>query len=137
MGDFLAALTGICTGLIIGGTVSAFFVLLGVFSKTMLAFRHKTAGKAMSASAAVGGIMGTLATLFPVSLSAGIFATAMFGLLSGVYVGVFIACLAEVANMIPLMKKNGLTQNIIIVVLFWFMLGKLAGSLVYWISDVF
>ncbi|MFA5675995.1 MAG: stage V sporulation protein AB [Christensenellales bacterium] len=137
MSDFLAALTGLCTGLVIGGTVSAFFVLLGVFSKTMLALRHKTAGTAMSAGAAAGGVAGTLITIFPVTLSVGGFAAALFGLFSGVYVGIFIACLAEVANMIPLLKKSGFTQILIIVVLLWFMLGKLAGSLVYWISDVF
>ncbi len=136
MGDFLAALTGLCAGLVIGGTVSAFFVMLGVFSKTMLALRHSTTGMAMAASAAAGAIVGTLATVFRVSFSAGKIAAALFGLLSGVYVGVFIACLAEVANMIPLLKKYGFTQIIIIVVLFWFMLGKLAGSLVYWISDL-
>ena len=137
MGDFLSALTGLCAGLVTGGTVCAFFVALGIFSKLAVCLHHKTTGLAMAFSSAVGSIVGTLATVFRVYTSAGKEAAGLFGLLSGFYIGIFIACLAEVANLLPVLKNNGLTERIISFILLGFVLGKLAGSLVYWISGAF
>lgn len=137
MGDFLAAFIGLCAGLITGGTICAFFVALGVFSKSALCVKYQTSGMEMAISSAFGSIVGTLITLFNVSIMTGVVVTAIFGLLSGVYIGIFIACLAEVTNMIPMLKSNGLNEKIIIFVLLGFVLGKLSGSLVYWISDFF
>lgn len=137
MGDFLAALTGLCAGLITGGTVCAFFVALSIFSKVALCLHHKTTGIGMAVSSAAGGMAGVLMTLSGASLRAGGLASGLFGLLSGVYVGVFIACLAEVANLLPVLKNNGLNARVISLVLLGLVLGKLAGSLVYWLSGVF
>lgn len=137
MGSFFAALTGLCGGLVVGGTVSAFLVMLGIFSKTMLALNLKVSSAAAASCAAIGGAAGTLMTLFPISLCLGAIASAIFGLFFGIYVGVFIACLAEVVNITPLLKNSGLSKCIITLVLIWFVAGKLAGSLIYWISDLF
>lgn len=137
MGDFFAALTGLCAGLITGGTVCAFFVALGVFSKSALCLNYKTTGIEMAVSSAIGSMLGILITVFNVSITVGAVVTAVFGLLSGVYIGVFIACLAEVTNMIPLLKNSGLNEKIIMFILLGFVIGKLAGSLVYWLSGVF
>lgn len=137
MGDFLSALSGLCAGLVTGSTVCAFFVALGIFSKLAICLHHKTTGVGMAFSSAAGSIVGTLATVFRVYTSAGKEAAGLFGLLSGFYIGIFIACLAEVANLLPVLKNNGLTERIISFVLLGFVLGKLAGSLVYWISGAF
>jgi stage V sporulation protein AB len=137
VGDFLSALTGLCAGLVMGGTVCAFFVALGVFSKLAVCAHYKTTGMEMAASSAAGSVLGCFVTIFRVSFGAGRGTTAFFGLFAGIYIGVFIACLAEVANMLPVLKNNGLTERVISFILLGFVLGKLVGSLVYWLSGEF
>ncbi len=137
MGDLLSALTGLSAGVAIGGTACAFFVALGIFSKLALSVHYKTSGRPIAASSAAGGVFGCFVTIFRTSITGGHGITAFFGLFSGIYLGIFIACLAEVANMLPVMKNTGLTKRVISFILLGFVLGKLGGSLVYWLSGVF
>jgi hypothetical protein len=52
-------------------------------------------------------------------------------------VGIFIACLAEVINAIPVLKNLGLANTAISGVLAAFAAGKLIGSLIYWLASGF
>ncbi len=137
MGDILAGLTGLCTGVVSGGALCAFYIALGIFSKSALSIGLKTSGMPLAISSALGGLAGTVMTLYNVSLARLTVAALVFGLFAGIYVGIFIACLAEVTDMIPVTKSRGFTKRAITLVLMTFVIGKLAGSLAYWLSDLF
>lgn len=137
MGDLLSGVTGLCAGIVAGTALCAFYVALGVFSKSAASLGLQKTGLLMPASTAAGGLMGAAITLFDIRLPIGEAFALLFGLLSGVYVGVVIACLAEVTDAIPMVKNFGLTRRAIAFLLLAFVLGKTAGSLIYWLSGVF
>jgi stage V sporulation protein AB len=137
MGDLLSVITGLCAGIVSGTALCAFYVALGVFSKSTASIGIQSTGLLMSASTAAGGLMGTAITLFGVKLPIGEAFALLFGLFGGVYVGIVIACLAEVTDAIPVVKSFGLTRWAIALILLAFVLGKTVGSLIYWLSGVF
>jgi stage V sporulation protein AB len=137
MGDILSAATGLCAGIVSGTALCAFYIALGVFSKAAQSLGVKKAGMVMAVSAASGGLLGTAITIFGFKVMIGEAFGALFGLFGGVYVGILIACLAEVTDAIPVIKNYGLSQRVIVVLLTGFVLGKTAGALVYWLSGVF
>ncbi len=137
MGNVLAAVVGLCAGIVSGTALCAFYVALGVFSKSAQCLGLKRAGLMMSLSAAAGGLLGTAITLFGLKVMIGEAFGTLFGLFGGIYVGVLIACLAEVTDAIPVIKNYGLTRKAIVLLLTGFMLGKSVGALVYWLSGVF
>jgi stage V sporulation protein AB len=137
MGDVLAAVTGLCAGIVSGTALCAFYVALGVFSKSAESLELGNSGTLTSVSAAAGGLLGTAITLFDACLPVGGAFAVLFGLFGGVYVGIVIACLAEVTDAIPVVKNYGLTRRLIVLLLLAFVVGKTTGSLIYWLSGVF
>ena len=137
MGSLIACIVGISSGLVAGSALSAFYIALGVFSKSAVGLGVKNAGTAMAASAAAGVTAGTVISIFDVRIGSGAVCLLFFGLFAGIFVGIFIACLAEVIGSITVLKGMQLNNFAIKAVLAAFAAGKLAGSLVYWLSSVF
>jgi stage V sporulation protein AB len=137
MGDLLSGITGLCAGIVSGTALCAFYVALGVFSKSAATMGVKGTGLLLPSSTAAGGLMGTAITLFGAKLPIGEAFASLFGLFGGLYVGVVIACLAEVTDVIPVVKDFGLARSAIALILLAFVLGKTAGALIYWLSGVF
>ena len=81
--------------------------------------------------------MGTAITIFGAKLMIGPAFATVFGLFGGMYVGILIACLAEVTDAIPVVKGFGLTRKLIVLMLFAFVIGKTTGAIIYWLSGVF
>lgn len=136
MGDLLSGFTGLCAGLVSGGALCAFYVALGILSKSAISLGIGRRVKWTAAAAAAGGLAGTALTLFGLRITAGPLLAGIFGAFSGIYVGIFIACLAEVTSIIPMLKRFAPTRAIVYA-LFAFAAGKLAGSLVYWLFGGF
>jgi stage V sporulation protein AB len=137
LGNILSAVTGLCAGIVSGTALCAFYVALGVFSKSAESLGVNNAGTLMSVCAAAGGMLGTAITVFNASFPIGPVFAAIFGLFGGVYVGILIACLAEVTDAIPVVKNFGLTKGLIALMLTAFVLGKTIGALIYWLSGAF
>jgi len=137
MNSFLSAFTGLCAGIVTGSALCAFYIALGVFSKSAICLGLKNVKMKIAISSYCGGIFGTVITLFNVNLETNSFWPAVFGLFAGIYVGIFIACLADVVNSIPVIKNYGISNNYIGYVFLAFVLGKLSGSLIYWLTGVF
>lgn len=137
MGDFISGFTGLCTGIVAGSALCAFYIALGVFAKSAQSIGIFHVGIAPILSSAAGCIMGTVITIFDVNLYAGVPFAGIFGLFAGIYVGIFIGCLADVVSSIPVIKNYDLSANYIALILIVFVIGKLIGSVIYWISGVF
>ena len=137
MGSLIAGIVGLCSGLVAGSALSAFYIALGVFSKSALSLNVKNAGIAMAASAAAGVTAGTAITIFKVRIGISVAWIVPFGIFAGIFVGIFIACLAEVIGAITVLKGMQLGYAAIKGVLAAFAAGKIAGALIYWLSGIF
>lgn len=133
MGSILSAFTGLCAGVVSGGALCTFYIALGVLSKSAISLRISWDVKGVAAATALGAVTGTVFTLFDIYTRAGPVWAGVFGIFAGIYVGIFVACLAEVANMIPALKKYAGLRTGIKIVLLAFAAGKIAGSLYFWL----
>lgn len=132
MAELLAGFTALCAGLVSGAALCALYIALGVFTRPAMRLGLRP-GRTSGSAAAAGAAAGAVITLFEVSWPIGSFFAGAAGLLSGVYTGILIACLAEVADSIPLLRRFGLSGHLTAYILLAFAAGKLLGSLVYWL----
>lgn len=137
MSNFLSGFAGLCAGIVTGSALCAFYIALGVFSKSLISMGLNRAKKEIAVSNAAGGIFGTIITIFSVNIEVNTFWAALFGLFAGIFVGIFIACLVDVVNTIPVVKNLGIPNNYMVFIFLAIVLGKLTGSLIYWITGVF
>ena len=130
MGSILSALTGLSGGIIVGSALCAFYIALGVFSK--LAHNYPAwMRKSIQLSAFLGVAYGITQYLFEWEIPLGVPLEIIFGLCSGLFLGIYIALLAEVVHTIPFMRRLKMTKKLISIVLIAFAAGKVAGSLYY------
>ncbi len=132
MAELGAAFTALSAGLVSGAALCALYIALGVFTRPAMRL-GLSPGRMEGVAGAAGAAAGALVTLTDLSLPLGGFFAGTAGLFAGIYTGVLIACLAEVADSIPLLRRFGIPAGIIAKILIAFALGKLAGSLVYWL----
>ncbi len=137
MSDILSGVAGLCGGIISGSALCAFYIALGVFSKSIISLGLKDAVLPVSLSNAAGGIFGALITIFDLSINSGVILPGLFGLFAGIYVGIFIACLADIVDSIPVIKNFGISNNYIAMIFLAVVAGKMTGSLIFWIFGGF
>ena len=137
MTDALAALTGLCAGIVSGGALCAFYIALGVFTKTAGSIGLQGGQMVYALASSAGGLFGAVITLFPFSVSLNRTAAAFFGLFAGIYVGIFIGCLADVISAIPVIRGYGIPGRHVGLAFIAFVAGKTAGAIIYWISGAF
>jgi len=137
MDEVLAGFVGLCMGILSGSALSALYIAIGLFSKLHVFTRYRHAYLYYVMAAAAGAGFGTVISVFDVTVRFnGIFPPAM-GFFGGVFIGMYIACLAEVINVVPLFKKSGIPRLGIAILLLSFAVGKTVGSLLYWFSTAF
>ncbi len=132
-GKLLAGFAALSAGLVAGGALCALYIALGVFTKPASRLGLKATNATGGAFAAAGAAAGTAVTLFGARFPIGSFFAGFSGLFAGVYTGILIACLAEVADSIPLLRRFGVPVRSVVSILLAFAVGKLLGSLAYWL----
>ena len=132
MAELLAGFTALCAGLVSGAALCALYIALGVFTRPAMRLGLRP-GRMSGSAAAAGAAAGAIVTLYDVSWPIGGFFASAAGLFAGVYTGILIACLAEVADSIPLLRRFGVSVRLTAYILLAFAAGKLLGSLVYWL----
>jgi len=137
MSYILAGFFGLASGLVVSGAVFALIAAIGVVPH--LAARTGTARFVRLFEEAIiwGGIFGAVSMIVNIRLPQLGFFAVMLGLLAGVFFGVFVMSLAEELNVLPIMSKRlGVKRGIP-----WFVtaiaVGKLVGSLLYFIVTGF
>ena len=131
--NLLAGFAALSAGLVSGGALCALYIALGVFTKPAARLGLDPTNGVGGTFAAVGAAAGTVVTLFGFHWPVGGFFAGVSGLFAGIYTGILIACLAEVADSIPLLQRFGVSVRSIVWILLTFAAGKLLGSLVYWL----
>jgi len=131
------AIIGIGSGLVIAGAVYAFLTIVGVVPR--LAQKTKTAHyvKSYESALAIGGIFGTLAGIFQFYIPIGSIGAVAMSLAGGIFIGCLAMSLAEVLNVIPIMTRRARMQRGMFYLVLAIALGKMAGSLLYFMVDGF
>lgn len=129
--QIIMALIGLSAGSIVAGGLFGFIVSLGVVSD--FADRTGTANRIglYEDAVAIGGIVGNLALLYDIPLTAISPLLGVFGIFSGIFVGCWALALAEVLNVFPIfLRRINVTKGIGFVIL-GIAIGKVLGASAY------
>lgn len=137
MGDVLSAITGLSTGILSGGALCALYIALGIITKSAMSIGVYKIHRSIYISNAIGAILAVVVYVLGLSLNVGVLSIIVFGLFAGMFIGIVIGCIADIVSSIAVIKNLGITRNGVILIIAAFGIGKLIGSLVYWLSDKF
>lgn len=137
MGEVLSALTGFSTGIVSGGALCALYIALGVISKSAMSIGVYKIHRSIYISNAIGGMLAVIVYVFGLNLYLGSYTIIIFGVFAGMFIGIVIGCIADIVSSIAVIKNLGITRKGIICIIAAFGIGKLLGSLIYWLSDIF
>jgi stage V sporulation protein AB len=133
----VSILIGFSSGVVISGAVFAFITVLGVVPR----FAHKTGTgsytKLYETALMTGGILGTLAGIMKPYIPIGSVAVVIVGLCIGIFFGCLAMSLAEVLNVIPILSRRGRLHKGMFFFVLAIALGKLGGSLLYFLKPGF
>jgi len=132
-----AVIIGFGSGLVIAGAVYAFITIVGVVPR--LAQKTQTTGKirVYESALALGGIFGTLAGIFQFYLPVGHVGVVALAVFKGIFIGCLAMSLAEVLNVIPIMARRTRLQRGMFFLVLAIAIGKLIGSLMYFLVPGF
>lgn len=124
----LLCLVGLAGGLSIAAGVFAFIVMIGIMPR--FAGRTHTAWASWGYENAVliGGFIGNLCCVFPITLPVGYIGGVIFGIFSGMFVGGLAMALAEVLNVIPIFSRRLHLRQGMPAIILSLALGKAIGS---------
>lgn len=135
--SFILAILGFSGGLIVGGALAAFLTALGVVTRLIEMVKTKKYLTVYKFSILAGTIVSTLFYTLPIKINTKGYILVFVGLFMGIFVGMVASALAEVLNVIPLIADTLGAPKWIYVIIFAMLLGKIVGSLVYWIAPRF
>lgn len=128
---------GLGAGGIIAGGVVAFISIIGIIP--IMAYRTKTSHYMMwyENMVILGSVLGSIAYCWEFPMPIGSFLTVIFLFAYGIFIGVLILALAEVLDVLPIMDRRIKIRKGITLIVVALALGKLVGSLCYWIYPYF
>ena len=130
-------IVGLGAGITISGGVVAFITIIGIIP--MLAHHTKTTQYALYYENTIiaGSIIGSVFSIWNISIKIPVFLISVFMLFFGVFVGGLIIALAEVLNVFPIINRRIKVRKGISFLILALALGKLIGSLAYWLYPMF
>ncbi len=122
---------GIGSGAAVAGGMFAFLIALGLIAR--FAGRTHTAEYLFfyEDAAALGGILGNLISIFPVSIPAGIPGLALYGLFAGIFTGAWAMALTEIIDVIPIFSRRIRLKTGMPWIIFCMALGRSVGAFLY------
>jgi len=133
----IAATIGIASGLVIAGAVYAFLTIVGVVPRLAQKTQTTRHIKVYESALALGGIFGTLAGVFQFYIPIGSIGAVATSLVGGIFIGCLAMSLAEILNVIPILTRRARIQRGMFFLVLAIALGKMAGSLLYFLVDGF
>lgn len=130
----LLIILGLSAGVAAAGGLFSFIIGLGVVSD--FADRTHTGEHLMlyEDSIALGGILGTIFSIYQISIPGGVWLVPMFGIFGGLFVGCWAMALAEVLNLFPIFIRRVRLLRCIPYIILGIALGKGLGALVFFLK---
>ncbi|MCL2575779.1 MAG: stage V sporulation protein AB [Defluviitaleaceae bacterium] len=137
MGYVASVVLGLASGMAISGAVFAFIAAIGVVPR--MAKRTNTQKHIMIYEEAIiwGGIFGAATMVFNLFLPLHTVIIIILSLCTGIFFGVLAMCLAETLDVLPIFSKRASVKNGISYFVAAIALGKMTGSLLYFIISGF
>ena len=128
---------GLGAGFVVSGGVVAFITIIGVIP--IMAYRTKTPHAMMWYENAiiVGSMLGRIFAMWSFRLPNIPIVTIILLFAFGMFIGVLIIALAEVLDVLPIINRRVKIRKGISLIVYALALGKLVGSLCYWIYPYF
>jgi stage V sporulation protein AB len=133
----ISVIIGFSSGVVISGAVFAFITIIGIVPRLAQKTRTQAHIKLYEGAIVAGGIGGTLAGFFKPHIPIGGVAVVVVSLCVGIFFGCLAMSLAEVLNVIPILSRRGRIQRGMFFFVLAIALGKMAGSLIYFIKPGF
>ena len=125
------------SGLAVAAGTFAFIAAIGLIPRMAKRTQTKQYLWIYEDMTVLGGIFGTTALFIDYRLPPSQFLSTAFALFTGLFVGTLVMALTEVLNVMPiLMRRARLTKGLSWIILA-FALGKVCGSLIYYLVDGF
>lgn len=120
-------------GIAVGTAITSFLVILDIIPR--LVQLTKTSGYSLLYEIVIilGMVIFTLSYLLALSIQSEVFIACIFGVIMGFYIGLFVAALAEVLNVIPIIINRFNMKEHVMSIIIALSMGKVFGSLIYWI----
>lgn len=136
-GYLFNVLAGLAGGIVISGGVFAFIAIIGIIPR--LIDKTKTVKFILLYETVImlGGILGTFTMVWDLSFPIGKIGSAIIGFSFGIFVGCLAVSLAEILDVIPIIARRLFIKNGIQFFLLSVAIGKMIGSLIYWIIPGF
>lgn len=137
MGYLLCVLSGFAGGAVTGFALVAFIMVLGLVSRMVDIAGYKADSRIIIPVILSGVLVGNMISLFPISLRLPAVSVLLPGFIFGIFIGMITSALTEVLNVYPyLFSRMGLKKWIFLMPVV-FLIGKVTGSLVYFIVPGF
>lgn len=120
-------------GIAVGTSITSFLVALDIIPRLMQLTKTSDYSLLYEIIVILGMVTFTLTYLLSLSIPGKNITASIFGIFMGFYIGLFAAALAEVLNVIPIMTKRMNMKENVIYIIIALSLGKVVGSLIYWI----
>jgi len=130
-------MVGFAGGLVVGGAVAAFFTALGVVTRIVEIGKTKRYLYLYKISILAGTVTSALLYFFSFKVKGSSYILIFIGLFMGIFVGMIASALAEVLDVIPLIASSLNIGKWIYIIIFSIIIGKIVGSLIYWIVPGF
>lgn len=102
----LLAIIGFSSGIAVASGVFALISILGIIPRLCDRMGYASKTYLMETLIALGGTAGGIITVFHISIPAGIWLLAVFGLFAGIYIGALAMALAEEIRVIPIVCQR-------------------------------
>lgn len=133
----IAVLIAFANGLAVGSGLVSFLAIIGLVPRLAEVTHTEDSLRLYEQTMVCGATLATLEPVFHATLHLPAFCTIVPGLFMGLFVGCLAAALAEVLNVLPVMARRiGLLKDIRLILLAM-ILGKVIGSLIYWLIPGF
>ena len=130
----LLAFIGVSGGVAVAAGVFAFISILGIIPRLAAVLKEAAYVYQMETVILLGGVTGSILTLYQVPLAGGNLVLGIFGLFSGIFVGCLSMALAETLKVFPVLVSRTKLKTGLPVLILAMAVGKALGTLyqLYW-----
>ena len=132
--NILLAIIGLSAGATAAGGLFSFIIGLGVVSD--FADRTQTGEHVMlyEDSIALGGIAGTIFSIYKITIPYGAWLVPVFGIFGGIFVGCWAMALAEILNLFPIFIRRIKILRCIPYIILGIAIGKGIGAFIFFVN---
>ncbi|MCL2217181.1 MAG: stage V sporulation protein AB [Defluviitaleaceae bacterium] len=128
---------GFASGVIVAGAVFAFITAVGVVPRLAQKTKTNQHIRIYEMAIGLGGLLGVAAVTMQIYLPIGTPAVVILSLFVGIFLGCLAMSLAETLNVIPIFTRRARLQRGIFFLILAIAIGKMAGSLMYFLVPGF